>query len=140
MPASAGPAAVTSTSVSLRLPFVVAQGLAGRSVPVMFAVTGVEPTSGTSADRSAIQFEKSTFFIPAELRGPKLLREGAAQQRGCGSARFVRRGLTGLGSLSADRPADGPGLVTFDRHLVPAVQSDALPEHAVGGCCNPRPQ
>ena len=64
MPASAGPAAVTSTSVSLRLPFVVAQGLAGRSVPVMFAVTGVEPTSGTSADRAAIQFEKSTFFIP----------------------------------------------------------------------------
>ena len=64
MPASAGPAAVTSTSVSLRLPFVVAQGLAGRSVPVMFEVTGVEPTSGTSADRSAIQFEKSTFFIP----------------------------------------------------------------------------
>ena len=63
-PASAGPAAVTSTSVSLRLPFAVAQGLAGRSVPVMFAVTGVEPTSGTSADRSAIQFEKSTFFIP----------------------------------------------------------------------------
>ena len=56
-PASAGPAAVTSTSVSLRLPFVVAQGLAGRSVPVMFAVTRVEPTSGTSADRSAIQFE-----------------------------------------------------------------------------------
>ena len=64
MPASAGPAAVTSTSVSLRLPFAVAQGLAGRSVPVMFAVTGVEPTSGTSADRAAIQFEKSTFFIP----------------------------------------------------------------------------
>ena len=64
MPASAGPAAVTSTSVSLRLPFVVAQGLAGRSVPVMFAVTGVESTSGTSADRSAVQFEKSTFFIP----------------------------------------------------------------------------
>ena len=63
-PASAGPAAATSTSVSLRLPFVVAQGLAGRSVPVMFAVTRVEPTSGTSADRSAIQFEKSTFFIP----------------------------------------------------------------------------
>jgi len=30
----------------------------------MFAVTGVEPTSGTSADRAAIQFEKSTFFIP----------------------------------------------------------------------------
>ena len=64
MPASAGPAAVTSTSVSLRLPFIVAQGLAGRSVPVMFSVTGVEPTSGTSTDRSAIQFEKSTFFIP----------------------------------------------------------------------------
>lgn len=68
------------------------------------------------------------------------MREVAAQQRGRGSARFVRRALTGLGSLSADRPADGPGLVTFDRHLVPAVQSDALPEHAVGGCCNPRPQ
>ena len=63
-PASAGPAAVTSTSVSLRLPFIVAQGLAGRSVPVMFSVTGVEPTSGTSTDGSAIQFEKSTFFIP----------------------------------------------------------------------------
>jgi cytochrome c oxidase accessory protein FixG len=61
-PASAGPAAVASMSVSLRLPFAVAQGLAGRSVPVVFEVTGVEPTSGTSADRSAIQFEKSTLL------------------------------------------------------------------------------
>jgi cytochrome c oxidase accessory protein FixG len=63
-PASAGPAAVASMSVSLRLPFAVAHGLAGRSVPVMFEVTGVEPTSGNGADRSAIQFEKSTFFVP----------------------------------------------------------------------------
>jgi hypothetical protein len=30
----------------------------------MFEVTGVEPTSGNGADRSAIQFEKSTFFVP----------------------------------------------------------------------------
>ncbi len=63
-PASAGPAAVASMSVSLRLPFAVAQGLAGRSVPVMFEVTVVEPTSGNRADRSALQFEKSTFFVP----------------------------------------------------------------------------
>ena len=63
-PASAGPAAVASMSVSLRLPFAVAQGLAGRSVPVVFEVTGVEPNAGSGADTSAIQFEKSTFFIP----------------------------------------------------------------------------
>ena len=64
MPASAGPAAVASMSVSLRLPFAVAQGLAGRSVPVVFEVTGVEPNAGSGADTRAIQFEKSTFFIP----------------------------------------------------------------------------
>lgn len=63
-PASAGPAAVASMSVSLRLPFAVAQGLAGRSVPVVFEVKGVEPNAGSGADTSAIQFEKSTFFIP----------------------------------------------------------------------------
>ena len=64
MPASAGPAAVASMSVSLRLPFAVAQGLAGRSVPVVFEVTGGEPNAGSGADTRAIQFEKSTFFIP----------------------------------------------------------------------------
>ncbi|MFN7547218.1 MAG: FixG Ig-like domain-containing protein, partial [Pseudomonadota bacterium] len=63
-PASAGPAAVAAMSVSLRLPFAVAQGLAGRSVPVVFEVKGVEPNAGSGADTSAIQFEKSTFFIP----------------------------------------------------------------------------
>ena len=63
-PASAGPAAVASMSVSLRLPFAVAQGLAGRSVPVVFEVTGSEPNAGSGADTRAIQFEKSTFFIP----------------------------------------------------------------------------
>jgi len=64
LPASAGPAALASMSVSLRLPFVVAQGLAGRSVPVVFEVTRVNPNAGNGADTSAIQFEKSTFFIP----------------------------------------------------------------------------
>jgi IG-like fold at C-terminal of FixG, putative oxidoreductase len=63
-PVSAGPAAVASMSVSLRLPFAVAQGLAGRSVPVMFEVAGVDPKAGNGADTSGIQFEKSTFFIP----------------------------------------------------------------------------
>jgi len=62
-PASAGPAAVASMSVSLRLPYAVAQGLAGRSVPVVFEVRGVERRSGTGTE-SVVQFEKSTFFVP----------------------------------------------------------------------------
>jgi cytochrome c oxidase accessory protein FixG len=62
-PASAGPAAVASMSVSLRLPFAVAQGLAGRSVPVVFEVTGVG-TKTISADTTPSQLEKSTFFVP----------------------------------------------------------------------------
>ena len=57
---SAGPAAVASVSVSLRLPFAVAQGLAGRSVPVIFEVRSER--SGTAP--SDTQIEKSTFFIP----------------------------------------------------------------------------
>ncbi|WP_395385136.1 cytochrome c oxidase accessory protein CcoG [Paucibacter sp. JuS9] len=62
--ASAGPAAVTSMSVSLRLPYAMAHDLAGRSVPVVFEVTGIEPGAGSGAATSAIQFEKSTFFVP----------------------------------------------------------------------------
>jgi cytochrome c oxidase accessory protein FixG len=57
---SASPAAVASTSVSLRLPFAVAQGLAGRSVPVVFEVRDV----GRGTSTSATQIEKSTFFVP----------------------------------------------------------------------------
>jgi hypothetical protein len=30
----------------------------------LFEVAVVDPTSGTGAERSAIQFEKSTFFVP----------------------------------------------------------------------------
>lgn len=63
-PVSAGPAAVASVSVSLRLPFAVVQGLAGRSVPVVFEVAGVQPKAGNGVDTTSIQFEKSTFFIP----------------------------------------------------------------------------
>jgi polyferredoxin len=63
-PVSAGPAAVVSMSVSLRLPHAAAQALAGRSVPLLVEVTVVGLTAGTAAERSAIQFEKSTFFVP----------------------------------------------------------------------------
>jgi polyferredoxin len=63
-PVSAGPAAVASMSVSLRLPHAATQALAGRSVPLLFEVAVVDPTSGTGEERSAIQFEKSTFFVP----------------------------------------------------------------------------
>jgi polyferredoxin len=62
--ASAGPAAVASMSVSLRLPQAAAQALAGRSVPLLFEATVVGPTAGAGTERSAIQFEKSTFFVP----------------------------------------------------------------------------
>ncbi len=61
-PASAGPSAVASMSVSLRLPYAAAQGLAGRSVSVLFAVTASGALNGTGT--SPIQFEKSTFFVP----------------------------------------------------------------------------
>ncbi|MCP5230475.1 MAG: cytochrome c oxidase accessory protein CcoG [Zoogloeaceae bacterium] len=63
-PVVAGPAAVASTTVSLRLPSDVAQRLAGRSVPVVFEVTAGDARAGDSADGSAHQFEKSTFFVP----------------------------------------------------------------------------
>ena len=56
VPAQAGPAAVLSMPVSLRLPFAAAQGLAGRSMPVVFQVTG--------ADSAARQFETSVGFLP----------------------------------------------------------------------------
>jgi hypothetical protein len=59
-PASAGPAAVASLSVRLRLPFAIAQELAGTLVPVVFEVK-VEAGASTTAPR---QLEKSTFFIP----------------------------------------------------------------------------
>ncbi len=63
-PAHAGPADVASVSVSLRLPFAVAQGLAGRSVPVVFEVKAAVPEAGDGAGTSATQFEKSAFFVP----------------------------------------------------------------------------
>jgi polyferredoxin len=63
-PASAGPATVASTSVSLRLPIAVAQALAGKSVPVVFEVSAVETRGGSSPAASAVQVEKSTFFVP----------------------------------------------------------------------------
>ena len=63
-PASAGPAAVAAMSVSLRLPFAVAQGLAGRSVPVVFEVTGVQRRAGDAAHAPSTKFERSTFFVP----------------------------------------------------------------------------
>ncbi len=63
-PASAGPAAVTAMSVSLRLPYAAAQALAWRSVPVFFEVTGVQQGQAQGAQRSATQLEKSMFFVP----------------------------------------------------------------------------
>jgi polyferredoxin len=63
-PVRAGPAAVASMSVSLRLPFEAAQGLAGRSVPVVFEITGVQRHAGDDVERSTIQLEKSTFIVP----------------------------------------------------------------------------
>jgi cytochrome c oxidase accessory protein FixG len=63
-PASAGPAAVAWVSVSLRVPHAVAQGLAGRSVPVVFEITGSPELLGAGAGAAAVQVEKSTFFVP----------------------------------------------------------------------------
>ncbi len=63
-PTSAAPAAMAAMSVSLRLPYAVAQGLAGRSVPVVFEVTGVGPGDESGAETSAVQVEKSTFLVP----------------------------------------------------------------------------
>ena len=64
MPVSAGPAALASLLVSLRLPQEAAQGLAGRSVPVRFEITASQRREGAAADTSALQVEKSTFFVP----------------------------------------------------------------------------
>jgi cytochrome c oxidase accessory protein FixG len=63
-PVSAGPAAVESMTVSLRLPLAQAQGLAGRSVPVVFKVIGAKLNAGNGTDAAVIQLEKSTFFVP----------------------------------------------------------------------------
>jgi cytochrome c oxidase accessory protein FixG len=65
-PVSAGPAAVASVSVRLRLPWAAAQALAGRSVPVVFEVTGAGPDTGAAAARFAPQVEPSTFFVPRQ--------------------------------------------------------------------------
>ena len=59
-PASAGPAAMASMSVSLRLPFAAAQALAGQSVPVVFEVKG----TGSATNASTMQSEKSSFYVP----------------------------------------------------------------------------
>jgi cytochrome c oxidase accessory protein FixG len=63
-PVRAEPAAVVSMLVSLRLPFAAAQGLAGRSVPVVFELTDAADQAGRGAGASAVQVEKSTFFVP----------------------------------------------------------------------------
>ena len=63
-PVVAGPAELASLSVSLRLPPEVAQGLAGKSVPVVLSVTGVKAGTGKGTVISAVQFEKSTFYVP----------------------------------------------------------------------------
>ncbi|OYU98010.1 MAG: cytochrome c oxidase accessory protein CcoG, partial [Burkholderiales bacterium PBB5] len=64
MPVSAGPAAVASMSVSLRLPSALAQGLAGKSVPVVFEVSVVQPRGADGLAKTVAEFEKSTFFVP----------------------------------------------------------------------------
>ncbi len=63
-PASAGPAAVVSLAVSLRLPLSSAQTLAGRSVPVEFEVRAAQTRHGATSEVSGLQIEKSTFFVP----------------------------------------------------------------------------
>jgi cytochrome c oxidase accessory protein FixG len=62
-PVKAGPAAVASVSVNLRLPYVAAQALQGKTVPVLFEIT-TEQERRAPAVSSAGQFEKSTFFVP----------------------------------------------------------------------------
>ena len=63
-PVKAGPAAVASVSVNLRLPYASAQALQGRAVPVRFEITAEQERAGAAATMSSSQFEKSTFFVP----------------------------------------------------------------------------
>ncbi|MCP5272036.1 MAG: cytochrome c oxidase accessory protein CcoG [Burkholderiaceae bacterium] len=63
-PVKAGPAAVASVSVNLRLPYAAAQSLQGKAVPVRFEITAEQEHAGAAATMSASQFEKSTFFVP----------------------------------------------------------------------------
>ena len=63
-PVRAGPAAVASVSVNLRLPYASAQALQGRAVPVRFEITAEQEHAGAAATMSSSQFEKSTFFVP----------------------------------------------------------------------------
>jgi cytochrome c oxidase accessory protein FixG len=63
-PASAGPAAVASLTVSLRLPNDAAQALAGQSVPVVLEVSAVDAGSGPNPGVAATQHEKSIFYVP----------------------------------------------------------------------------
>jgi len=63
-PASAGPAAVASLTVSLRLPNDAAQALAGQSVPVVLEVSAVDSGGGPDPGGAATQREKSTFYVP----------------------------------------------------------------------------
>ncbi len=66
--ASAGPAAVASMTVSLRLPSTIARAFAGKSVPVTFEVRALESRVGANlaavAAATAVQVEQSTFFVP----------------------------------------------------------------------------
>ena len=63
-PVKAGPAAVASVSVNLRLPYAAAQALQGKTVPVLFKITTEQERAGAPALSSAGQFERSTFFVP----------------------------------------------------------------------------
>jgi cytochrome c oxidase accessory protein FixG len=63
-PVKAGPAAVASVSVNLRLPYAAAQSLQGRAVPVRFEITAEQEHASAAATISSSQFEHSTFFVP----------------------------------------------------------------------------
>ncbi len=63
-PVSAGPAAVATLVVSLRLPMAAAQPLAGGSVPVVFEVRELTGLDAADAGTSTLQSERSTFFVP----------------------------------------------------------------------------
>ena len=54
------PAGISSVVVSLRLPYSAAQGLLGQSAPVQFEVNQLDGTRAATA----VQREKSTFFVP----------------------------------------------------------------------------
>ncbi len=62
--ASAAAAGAVSLVVSLRLPAAAAQALQGTSVPVSFEVVALAAAGAASPAVSAVEHEKSTFFVP----------------------------------------------------------------------------